>query len=135
MLRQYRSLLVNIKISILTVLHWELWEMIMKKFTFPFGILFLFLASQLNYSQIFTENFDYPAGDSLTQHGWIAHSGSGSPLFVWTGSLSYSGYPESGIGNSTYVVGGSVVEPSRCPDSVPQSRSRNAAPTHAWQSR
>ena len=79
----------------------------MKKFTFLFAFLFLFLSSQINYSQIFTENFDYPAGDSLSQHGWIAHSGSGFPFLVWNGNLSYPGYPESGIGNLTVINCGS----------------------------
>ena len=57
--------------------------------------------------QVFIENFDYPVGDSLTQHGWISHSGTGFPFFVVSGNLSYTGYPSSGIGNSTVVDCGS----------------------------
>ncbi|NWF50453.1 MAG: T9SS type A sorting domain-containing protein [Ignavibacteriaceae bacterium] len=53
------------------------------------------------------ENFDYPVGDSLGAHGWNWHSGTGTTILVTAGSLSYAGYPESGIGNSTTLFGGS----------------------------
>ena len=68
-------------------------------------ILFSFLLIPFfaTNGQIFVENFDYPVGDSLTQHGWISHSGSDFAMFVVNGSLSYTGYPSSGIGNSTIV--------------------------------
>ncbi|MCW8804792.1 MAG: T9SS type A sorting domain-containing protein [Ignavibacteriaceae bacterium] len=63
----------------------------------------LFLPLSFSYGQLFVENFDYPVGDSLTQHGWISHSGSDFAMFVVNGSLSYTGYPSSGIGNSTII--------------------------------
>jgi len=55
----------------------------------------------------FVENFDYTAGDTLTNNGWINHSGSGNLLTVTSGSLTYTGYQGSGIGNSTTLNGGS----------------------------
>ncbi|MGB5531177.1 MAG: T9SS type A sorting domain-containing protein, partial [Ignavibacteriaceae bacterium] len=68
-------------------------------------ILFSLLLLPLGFTngQLFIENFDYPVGDSLTQHGWISHSGTGTAMFVINGSLSYTGYPSSGIGNSTII--------------------------------
>jgi len=53
------------------------------------------------------ENFDYPADSNLTANGWNAHDAGGSnPIKVSSGSLSYSGYPSSGVGNSTTYYGG-----------------------------
>jgi len=54
------------------------------------------------------ENFDYTTGQVLTDVSlWKNHSGTGTFLTVESGSLSYSGYPASGVGNSTRTVGGS----------------------------
>ncbi len=72
---------------------------------FLFSLILLPLA--FSFGQILVEDFNYPVGDSLTQHGWISHSGTGFPLFVVNGSLSYTGYPSSGIGNSTIIDCGS----------------------------
>jgi plastocyanin len=55
----------------------------------------------------YIEEFDYDAGDLLTQHGWVNHSGTGSFLIIQPGSLNYPSYPSSGIGNSTLIEGGS----------------------------
>jgi len=63
----------------------------------------LLLPFSFTNGQFLIENFDYPVGDSLTQHGWISHSGTGFPMMVINGSLSYTGYPSSGIGNSTII--------------------------------
>jgi len=79
----------------------------MKKSYLLFFISFLVIPFLSTNGQIFVENFDYPVGDSLTQHGWISHSGTGFPFLVVSGSLSYTGYPSSGIGNSTIVESGS----------------------------
>jgi diadenosine tetraphosphate (Ap4A) HIT family hydrolase len=51
---------------------------------------------------IYEENFSYNAGTQLNgTGGWAAHSGAGTnPQTVGAGSLSYAGYPSSGIGNS-----------------------------------
>ena len=72
-------------------------------------ILFSFLLLPLSFTngQLFIENFDYPVGDSIINHGWTNHSGTGTQITVTTGSLTYTGYPASGIGNSVIVAGGS----------------------------
>ncbi|WBO86810.1 hypothetical protein [Hymenobacter yonginensis] len=42
---------------------------------------------------LLADNFDYPAGDRLTAHGWTAHSAPGTnAILVSTTGLSYSGY-------------------------------------------
>jgi hypothetical protein len=54
-----------------------------------------------------TENFEYPVGDTLTNYGgWVNHSGSGSLITLQSGSLSYPGYTASGIGNSIMLNSG-----------------------------
>jgi len=74
----------------------------MKK-SFVVALFLILLPFGFTSGQIFVENFDYPVGDSLTQHGWISHSGTGFPMFIVSGSLTYAGYPSSGIGNSTII--------------------------------
>lgn len=60
------------------------------------------------YSVPLAENFDYPAGDTLTSFGgWENHSGTGTFILINSGSLDYPGYIGSGIGNSVIVAGGS----------------------------
>ncbi len=45
------------------------------------------------------EDFDYPAGDTLTNYGWTAHSGAGTnPITINAFGLEFPGYPSSGIG-------------------------------------
>jgi hypothetical protein len=66
------------------------------------SILFLslMLVSAVYSQVLMDENFDYTAGDSLTAHGWVRHSGTqGQPLVVTPG-LTFSGYVLSGIGNA-----------------------------------
>lgn len=48
------------------------------------------------------EHFDYPAGDSLTAHGWAFHSAGINTIMVKSGSLNYNQYPTS-VGNSAYL--------------------------------
>jgi hypothetical protein len=69
-------------------------------------ILFSLLIFPLSvsYGQFFVENFDYPAGDSITQHGWTAHSGTSNAIFVTTPGLIYPDYPGSGIGNAVTLT-------------------------------
>lgn len=53
----------------------------------------------LVFVEFWTENFDYTAGDLLTDHGWNAHSGAGTnPITVNTVGLEFPGCPQSGIG-------------------------------------
>jgi len=47
------------------------------------------------------ENFAYPVGDSLSQHGWNIHSGTINPMVVTPTVLQYPGYPACGAGNGT----------------------------------
>lgn len=56
---------------------------------------------------IYEDNFDYPVGDTLTNHGvWANHSGTGFFITISGGSLSHPTYPASGIGNSVILEGG-----------------------------
>jgi hypothetical protein len=85
----------------------------LKKFLF---LSFLIIAgmSQEIYSQLLLEeNFDYPEGDSLKSHDWINYIGTQRAILVTPGSLSYDGYPSSGIGNSSVLRGG-----KKCSESV-----------------
>jgi len=67
-----------------------------------FSSLIIFLISfQTSTSQVlFTENFDYPGGDSIGAHGWTWNTGTSNTILVTAPGLIYSGYPLSGIGNA-----------------------------------
>lgn len=69
------------------------------------GVMMIWFAATAGYSQVlFEENFDYPANDLITAHGWTAHSGGGTqPITVSQGGLIYSGYVASGIGNAALM--------------------------------
>ncbi len=47
---------------------------------------------------ILVEDFDYTAGDALTLHGWVNHSGTTGPILVTSPGLTFTGYVGSGIG-------------------------------------
>jgi hypothetical protein len=79
----------------------------MKKSYLLMLLSFLLLPLSLSFGQLLVEDFDYPVGDSLTGHGWTKHSGAAFTIFVQTGSLTYAGYPSSGIGNHVNIQGGS----------------------------
>lgn len=64
----------------------------------------LLLPMSFSYGQFLIEDFDYPAGDSLTQHGWTAHSGTSNAIFVTSPGLTYTNYPSSGIGNAATIT-------------------------------
>ncbi|HSD63531.1 MAG TPA: T9SS type A sorting domain-containing protein [Ignavibacteriaceae bacterium] len=52
----------------------------------------------------FVADFDFPAGDLLSNHGWMAHSGIGTqPITVNNGGLTFPNYPSSGIGNAALL--------------------------------
>ncbi len=66
--------------------------------------LFVSLFNIASAQLLYEENFDYPAGDLITNHGWTAHSGGGSQaITVNAGGLTFTGYPGSGIGNAALV--------------------------------
>lgn len=80
----------------------------MKKMTL--FLIFLFTFTQLSFGQILLleENFDYNAGELLTNNNWTAYSGEdANSISVTSGSLSYTDYTSSGIGNSASVIGSS----------------------------
>jgi len=76
----------------------------MKKLTFLKSLLLAIgLLAGNNFLQadpLLVENFDYPIGDKLTDHGWTAHSGVGSQPIDVTNGLSFTGYAGSGIGGA-----------------------------------
>ncbi len=44
---------------------------------------------------------------NLTDNGWTAHSGTGSFITLNSSGLTFTGYANSGIGNSVNLNGGS----------------------------
>jgi len=75
----------------------------MKKISLIFIIIFtnfILNFTFLNAQVQFSENFDYPVGDSIGAHGWTWNSGIENTIFVSSSGLSYTGYPLSGIGNA-----------------------------------
>ena len=70
-----------------------------------FILLFLFV-SLMNAQVLLEETMNYAVGDSLTGHGWTLHSGTANNILVVDETLSYPGYPLSGIGKSVVVTGG-----------------------------
>jgi len=52
---------------------------------------------------LLVEDFDYPAGDALTLHGWAIHSATTNPLVVTSPGLTFAGYVGSNIGNAAGV--------------------------------
>lgn len=70
---------------------------------------------------LLTENFDYPAGDSLGMHGWVSFSGgSTNYLRVSAPGMTYSGYILSNIGNASSVTtsGQDAYKNFSSPDSI-----------------
>ena len=58
--------------------------------------LIFFITCSLNAQPILQESFDYPAGDTLTNHGWENHSGFLNSLIVTNGGLTYPGIGATG---------------------------------------
>lgn len=67
---------------------------------FIFSLVFI---DQSQSQVLLNENFDYPAGDSVTAHGWTWINSYVNTILVATGNLTYSGYVNSGIGNMVRV--------------------------------
>jgi len=73
---------------------------------------FLFLPLSLSYGQFWVENFDYPVGQltsgggggNVSDSNWLSFSGTGFYIPVVSGSLTFTGYPASGIGNKVVLV-------------------------------
>ncbi len=65
----------------------------------------LIIFSSTTYGQVLLEeNFDYSAGDLLSDHGWTAYSSAGSnSITVNNGGLTYDGYASSDVGNAALL--------------------------------
>jgi endonuclease G, mitochondrial len=83
----------------------------MKKIWTIIGVLLVafLLTNTSNATGLLTEDFNYTAGDSITAHGWAAHSGSGG-IAITSPGLTYSGYLGSGVGNATTVNNSTSVD-------------------------
>ena len=81
----------------------------MKKLSF-FTILILLSAFQLNaQTLLLEENFDYPAGDTLTTHGWnLTGTSTFNSVVVASPGLTYPGYFSSGNAASLTTTGQDV---------------------------
>ena len=81
----------------------------------------LFIFNSTNAQVRFTENFQYPAGDTIGGHGWSGiFNGGNIPIYVVSPGLTYAGYPLSGIGNAAAVgkVGSDYYNNFSVPDST-----------------
>ncbi|MCH8011596.1 MAG: T9SS type A sorting domain-containing protein [Candidatus Marinimicrobia bacterium] len=70
-----------------------------------FSTLFMMIAfGHVLWGQLLNENFQYAAGDNLTDHGWSAFESSGTnPIMVSSSGLSFTDYASSGIGNAALL--------------------------------
>lgn len=74
----------------------------MKKLYFFLTVL---LAANITYAQLLTEDFNYAAGQLLTNNGWTAHSGAGTNAITVTApGLTYAGHAGSGVGNAVTMT-------------------------------
>lgn len=74
----------------------------MRKHFLLFAVL-LFIPSLLKTQILFTENFDYPAGDSIGAHGWNWNTGVTNTIFVTSPGLVFANYISSGVGNACHL--------------------------------
>lgn len=66
-------------------------------------LLSIAVAQRVSAQILFTENFDYPAGDSIGAHGWVWNTGTTNTIYVATPGLTFTGYTLSGIGNHCHL--------------------------------
>ncbi|MFN8244563.1 MAG: hypothetical protein U0X40_10970 [Ferruginibacter sp.] len=70
-----------------------------------FLLIILFAISAGSRAQLLTEDFNYAAGQLITNNGWTAHSGAGTnAITVTSPGLSYSTHPGSGVGNAVTMT-------------------------------
>ncbi|MEO6693656.1 MAG: T9SS type A sorting domain-containing protein [Ignavibacteria bacterium] len=67
------------------------------------GMAGTIVASSSGGGILFTENFDYPAGDSIGAHGWNWNTGTTNTIFVKSPGLTFPNYSLSGIGNACHL--------------------------------
>ena len=64
------------------------------------------LASMLHAEVLFTEDFDYASGSSITSHNdWFLQWGGTSNMLIVEPALEFTGYPGSGVGNALLIEG------------------------------
>lgn len=64
------------------------------------------LATMVHAEVLFTEDFDYQSGTSLTQHNdWFLQWGGASNMLAVEPGLEFAGYPGSGVGNALLIEG------------------------------
>ncbi len=69
-------------------------------------------------AQLLVENFNYPAGNLLTAHGWTNHSGTTNFIKVSNQGLTYTGYAGSNVGNSARLITAGGEDVNRKFDSI-----------------
>ena len=75
----------------------------MKNLILLFCFFILFNYALFSQTKL-TENFDYPAGDSIGAHGWVANSGGiVNRILVTSPGLNFSGFQLSGKGNAATI--------------------------------
>ena len=68
-------------------------------------VLFFLLPGINGIAQsLLIEDFDYPIGDLLTDHGWVEHSGAGAGAIEVSAGLTFPGYAGSGVGGAAYLI-------------------------------
>ena len=68
------------------------------------ALVILLMSSTNSFPQLTDENFDYPAGDSLQQHGWVTiGTVFNNRMTVVSPGLSFPVYVNSGIGNAVTI--------------------------------
>lgn len=73
------------------------------------SILILFLLSVSLHAQLIDENFDYTTGTlTVATANWTEFPVGSTDIQITPGSLSYSNYPSSGIGNKIVLDGGAT---------------------------
>jgi len=73
----------------------------MKKRILFFFVVLLLTSSPKIFAQLVEENFDYPVGDLITNHGWTSNGNPGvNSIFVVAPGLEFPCYAGSGIGNA-----------------------------------
>ena len=69
--------------------------------------IYLFIFLMMNtmafaQSPLLVEDFNYPAGDLLTAHNWLVHSGTTNAVAVTSPGLTFAGYVGSDIPESRW---------------------------------
>lgn len=77
----------------------------MKKITLLLAFIACVVFAQAQF--LVNETFNYTLGDQLKTHGWVGTGTSPStvnPILMTTPTITYAGYPDSGIGNEISLM-------------------------------